>query len=380
MNIKDYDFNNKKVLLRCDLNVTIKDGKIMSDERIIASLKTITYLMNQNAKIIVMSHLGKVKTKEDLQSKSLYPVYERLKELISGNIYFSKKIEGKELEESINKLKAKEILLIENTRFADFPDKKESSCDLKLAQYWASLADVFIDDAFGLSHRRHASNYGVTKFLPHTYGFLFQKELEGLRIITAAAKPLTIVMGGAKVEDKLEILKNILPKCDYLLVGGGIANSFIGVKHEIGKSLSNPEKYPELNKLLSLYIDKIVLPTDVMVLNQDNITNKNIDELDKEDTIYDIGKDTIELYNDYIQKSKTILLNGTMGMYENSRFENGTKSILLAISQSSAKSVIAGGDAISSSEHFEIKDFDFISTGGGATLEYIASSKLKAQD
>lgn len=377
-NIVDFDLEGKKVLLRCDFNVTIKDGKILSDERITASLKTINYLVNHKAKVILLSHLGKVKNKEDMDKNTLFPVYQKLCELLNTNVYFSSATRGSILETKINYLKNGEVLLMENTRYEDFPDKLESKCDKELSKYWASLGDIFINDAFAMTHRKHASNYGIAKYLPHGIGFLIEEELKGLEIVINPQRPFTVVMGGAKVEDKLDIIKGILPKCDYLLLGGGIANSFLNIDHNVGISLKDDGKKEELKELLSIYKDKIVMPVDYKILNEGKVFRRKYNEIEDEDNILDIGDDTISIYKERINESKTIFLNGTMGKYESQKeFENGTKEILTAISNSSAQTVIGGGDAISSKEYFNIKDFNFISTGGGATLEYIATNKLK---
>lgn len=374
--LKDFNYKGKKVILRCDLNVSIKDGKIISDERIVKSLSTINYLINENAKIIIMSHLGKVKTKEDMKDKSLYIVYERLSELLKTNVYFSSATKGHILEEKINNLKEKEVLLVENTRFEDIDDKKESNCDDNLSKYWASLADYFVNDAFGLSHRKHASNYGISKYLPTSIGLLMELEIENLNPLINPKPNYVIIMSGAKLEDKLKIIKDILPKCNYLLLGGALANSFLAINYNIGKSLYNNDNIEELKNLLSIYKEKIILPIDVKVLSNNNVINKNIDSISNEEIIYDIGEETINLYKKYIDIANIIFLNGTVGKYEEEGFETGTRSILEYLSKSNATTIIGGGDAISSAKYFNINNFTYISTGGGATLEYISKQKI----
>ncbi len=378
--IDEIDVSYKKVILRCDFNVPIKDGKILSDERISSSLETINYLINNHAKIIIMSHLGKVKTLADKKNNSLYLVYERLSKLLNGNVYFSPYTKGKELENKINSLNYGDVLLMENTRFEDLNDKAESENSDELSKYWASLADIFVNDAFAMTHRKHASNYGISKYLPNAIGFLVDKEIKGLECIVNPKRPFTVIMGGAKVEDKLDYIIDILPKCDYLLVGGGIANSFLSVNYNVGLSLYNKEKKEELKRLLSIYKDKIIMPSDVVVLNNNIVTTKNIKDLCDDDSIYDIGDNTLSIYKDIIDKSMTIFLNGTAGKYEDNRFEKGTKSLLEFVSRANCNSVIGGGDAISSSEYFNVNNFSFISTGGGATLAYIASGKLASME
>lgn len=377
-NIIDFTFEGKKVILRCDFNVTIKEGQILSDERIKASLKTINYLIDKKAKIILLSHLGKVKTKDDIEKNTLFPVYQKLCELLKTNVYFSSATRGTILENKISYLQDGEVLLVENTRYEDYPDKKESKCDEELSKYWASLGDIFINDAFAMTHRQHASNYGIAKYLPHAMGFLIEEEIKGLGIVSNPDKPFCVIMGGAKVEDKLDIIKGILPKCDYLLVGGGIANSFLNINYNVGLSLKDDSKKEELKELLSLYKDKIILPIDYKVLNNGEVKQRKYDKIEDDDNILDIGENTLSIYKERISSSATIFLNGTMGKYEQQKeFENGTKEILQAILSSKAKTVIGGGDAISSAEYFNVKGFTFASTGGGATLEYLATGKLK---
>lgn len=379
--IKDLDVWDKKVILRCDLNVSIKDGKISSDERIIASLETIKYLINSNCKLIIMSHLGKVKTEEDKKNNSLKVVYERLKELLPDiNIYFCPETRGKVLEDYAQKLQNGEILLMENTRFEDLDNKKESNNDLQLAKYWAGLGEVFIDDAFGMTHRRHASNNGIKKFLPSGVGFLIAKELEMLDSLMNPEKPFVVIMGGAKVEDKSLLIESIIKRTDYLLLGGGIASTFLAANHNVGKSLVSKEYISEAKKLLTIYKERIILPIDVIVKNNEDIHIKNITELNDDDIIYDIGPHTIKEYEQYINKAKTIFMNGTAGLYEDKNFEQGTKSILAFCSKSTAKVILGGGDALASAAHFNIKDFYHLSTGGGATLDYISTGKLACME
>lgn len=379
--IIDVDVYNKKVILRCDFNVSIKDGKILSDERIIASLDTIKYLINSNCKLIIMSHLGKIKTEEDKHKNSLKIVYERLKELLPDvKINFCPETRGKVLEDCILTLQSGDILLMENTRFEDLNNKNESNNDLELAKYWASLGEVFIDDAFGMTHRKHASNNGIKKFLPSGVGFLIAKEHEMLEPLTNPEKPFVVIMGGAKVEDKNLLISNIIKRADYLLLGGGIANTFLAANFNVGKSLVSEDYIEEAKKLLSIYKERIILPVDVIVKNNEDIYTKKITELNDDDIIYDIGPHTIKDYEQYIKQAKTIFLNGTAGLYEDKNFEQGTKRILELCSKSNAKVILGGGDALSSADYFKIKDFYHLSTGGGATLDYISNGKLACME
>ena len=374
--IKDFELTGKKVILRSDFNVSIKDGKIISNERINAELPTINYLIEKGAKVIIMSHLGKIKSEEDKKKNTLYIVYEELLKLINTKIIFSPATHGKILEEKISFLQNGEILLMENTRYEDLENKKESNCDEELSRYWSSLGDIFINDAFGMTHRKHASNYGISKFLPTGIGFLIENEISGLSPIVKPQKPFTIIMSGAKLEDKLSLIKSLVPKCDKLLLGGGIANTFLAVNNNIGQSLASHDLISEAQNLISIYKEKIIMPVDVKVKNDTNSKVKDISDITDNDIILDVGPKTIELYKKYISGSETIFLNGTVGKYEDDGFGVGTKEILKAVSQTKAYTVIGGGDALSSTEYFKINNFSFISTGGGATLNYIATEKL----
>lgn len=374
--LKDFEFKGKKVILRSDFNVSIKEGKIISNERITAELPTINYLIERGAKVIIMSHLGKIKGEEDKKKNTLYIVYEELLKLINTKIIFSPATQGKILEEKISFLQNGEVLLMENTRYEDLENKKESNCDEELSRYWASLGDIFINDAFGMTHRKHASNYGISKFLPTGIGFLIESEIKGLAPILEPEKPFTIIMGGAKLEDKLSLIKSLVPKCDKLLLGGGIANTFLAVNNNIGQSLASHDLISEAQNLISMYKERIIMPVDVKVKNDTKSLVKDISDITDNDIILDIGPKTLELYKKYISASETIFLNGTVGKYEEEGFEDGTKEILDAVSKTEAYSVIGGGDALSSAEYFKINDFSFISTGGGATLNYIATEKL----
>lgn len=379
--IKDYKINNKKVILRCDLNVSIKDGKIIDDTKIIKSLDTIKYLIENNNSIIILSHLGKIKSETDKEKNTLYPVYLKLKELLNNTVYFSKTTRGKELEDIASNLKEKEILLIENTRFEDFPEKLESGCNLELSKYWASLGDIFVNDAFGTSHRRHASNYGIKKYLDSYYGILINEELTKLKELTVnPKKPFTVIMGGAKVDDKLALIEEMLKECDKLIVGGGIANTFLlAENYNIGSSLSNKDYIPQIKEILTNYKDKIIVPTDFYVENNGIKKYRKINEIENNDIIYDIGTISLKEYEVIIDDSNTIFLNGTVGLYENENYAYGTKELLSILKKSNKKVFIGGGDAVSATNKLGYSDsFYYKSTGGGATLEYIIEKKLIA--
>lgn len=379
--IKDKEVKNKKVLLRCDLNVTIKNGEIIDDTKIIKSLDTINYLLENNNSIIILSHLGKVKSEEDKEKNTLYPVYLKLKELLNNNIYFSKSTRGNELENLINNLGEKEIILVENTRHEDYPEKLESSCNMELAEYWAKLADVFVNDAFGTSHRNHASNYGIKKFIPSYYGLLIHEEKTKLdELIHNPERPFLVIMGGAKVDDKLKLIKELLKVCDKLIVGGGIANTFMYAKdYNIGNSLVNLENIEDIKELLSTYKDKIITPIDFYVSNNNKKEYRKLEEVQKDDIIYDIGEESLNEYKTIITNSKTVFINGTVGLYENEDYAFGTKSLLNLLKESDVKTFVGGGDAVSATNKLGFEDaFYYKSTGGGATLEYIIDKSLKA--
>lgn len=384
--IQDIDVRNKKVLLRCDFNVPVKDGVILDDSKIIAALNTIEYLIKQNSKIIILSHFGKVKTKEDFEKNSLAVVAAHLQKLVATKVIFSKQPRSLFLEAKIDEMNYGEIMVLENTRFEDVPQKLESGNDPQLAMYWAGLADVFCLDAFGSAHRAHASTYGIAKYIPSCIGFLVEHEMQMLdQYILGAAHPFTIVMGGAKVEDKVELIESLLPRCDHLLLTGGIANSCLAtLGFNVGNSLrtTNPEIMSKIKEILIQYKDKIMLPTDVIIgreYNEQYIEHISVNNVEDDDIIYDIGMKTINKFKDVINNSKTIFVNGTAGKYEDIRFATGTRELLDTITKSDAIKIVGGGDGVSAVKHFNLQEkFTFLSTGGGATLEYIINGSLPA--
>ena len=382
--LRNTDVKNKRVVLRCDLNVPIKDGFILDDSKIKASLETINYLIENDCKIIILSHLGKVKTKADKAKNTLEPVYNRLRELLKREIYFSRETRAVNLYMQVESMLPKDVLLLENTRFEDLNGNLESGCDPQLSMYWASLCDVFVMDAFGTSHRKHASTYGISKYVPSCIGFLVEKELTCLdKFVINGKRPLTIVMGGAKIEDKIGLIEKFLYKCDYLLLTGGIANTFLKVLNiNIGASLcsKNPEILEKVKNMLLNYRNKIMLPLDVIVANtydENYVKYKRLNELDENDIILDCGNKTIEKYKTAIDESETVFVNGTMGKYEDIRFANGTKEFLRMLSLSNKILVAGGGDSVSAINNFGYSNaFTYLSSGGGATLEYLTTNKL----
>lgn len=375
--IENIDIDNKRVILRLDLNVTIKDGIILDDTKIRKSIPTIKYLLNHNANVLIMSHLGKVKSEEDKKNNSLKLVSETLENILGMKIKFISKTRGYELENSI---KENRITLMENTRFEDVPNKLESNCDEELASYWASLGEVFINDAFGTTHRKHASNYGISKHLPSAYGFLINEELNGLDpVINNIKQPFTVIMGGAKVDDKVALIESLLKECNYLLVGGGIANTFLKASgYNIGSSIYSDIFVEKIKELIDANKDKIWMPVDVVVKENDEVKIVNIEDISIDASIYDIGPKTVSVYKKIIESSKTIFVNGTMGLYEEESYRMGTEKLYQAMNDIDATIIAGGGDAVASVNKLGYKDnFDFLSTGGGATLDYIASKKLK---
>lgn len=386
--IQNMDVANKRVVLRVDFNVPIQNGVILDDLRIRESLKTIQYLIEQNCRIVILSHLGKVKTLEDKKKNSLDVVVERLKQLLSREVYFSRENFGIEVTERVSKMNPQDILVLENTRFLDVSQKLESGCDSQLSLFWASLGDVFCNDAFGSSHRRHASTYGITKYLPSCIGFLVQKELEALdRYILNPVQPFTVIMGGAKMDDKISLIQALIPKCSHVLCGGGIANTCLkALGFEIGESISSayPIILDQVKDLLLHHKEKFVVPLDAIVSNtydKNYIQYKLISSISPDDLICDVGTKTLEKYRSIIKNSKTIFLNGTIGLYEDMRFANGTKELFSVLKESSATIIVGGGDAASSIRMFGFSEIaTYISSGGGATLEYLANGSLSALD
>ena len=380
--IKDYDLNNKKVIIRCDLNVPIKDSIITDDTRIKASLNTIKYAIDNGAKVILMSHLGKVKEESDLEKNNLYPVSIRLSELLDKEVLFSNVTKGEELESKVNYLKKGDILLVQNTRYEDLDGKKESSCNEELAKYWASLGDLFINDAYGTSHRAHASNVGIAKYLPNGLGFLVEEETTKLdNILNENTNPFIVIMGGAKVSDKIKVIENLILKCDKLLIGGGMAYTFLKAKgHNIGASILDEESIDFCKNILNKYSNKIVLPIDTIVstsLEDKNYQTKYINDLTNNDMGLDIGPSTIELFTKELMSAKRIVINGPMGCFENPNYQTGTKALYDFITNNNIKTLIGGGDSASSVNKLSNPSmFYHISTGGGATLEYLEGKIL----
>lgn len=383
--IRDVEVSDKKVLVRVDFNVPIKDGIIQDDNRIIQALPTIKYLIDNNAKIILCSHLGKVKTEEDKATKSLAPVAKRLAELLNQDVVFIDQTRGEKLETAIDNLNPGEVLMFENTRFEDVDGKKESGCDQELADYWASLVDMVVIDAFGTAHRAHASNVGISNASDIAVsGFLIEKEIDFLNnALTNPKRPFVAIVGGAKVSDKIGVIKQLLTKADYVLIGGGMAYTFLKAQgYNIGDSICELDKLDVANEILSLGKDKIILPIDVKLNNQfandGDIKVVSYDQIPDGYQGLDIGDQTIELFTKYIKNAKTIVWNGPMGVFEFSNFAKGTNSVCEAIKDNpEAISIIGGGDSAAAAISLGYQDqFSHISTGGGASLEFLEGKDL----
>ena len=331
--IRDFDLNDKKVLIRCDFNVPMKDGKIVDNTRIIGALPTIQYAIDHNAKVILLSHLGRIKEEADLAKNDLSPVAEELAELLKKDILFSEKTRGEELEATIDSMQDGDVLLIQNTRYEDLDGKKESSNDPELGRYWASLGDLFVNDAFGTIHRAHASNVGIASNLDSCIGFLIEKELNALSILDNPEHPFVVIMGGAKVADKIGVIENLVTKADKILIGGGMAFTFLKAKNiEIGKSLLDEENIDFCKKMLERYADKIELPIDVAVTNEytndEKYRTKSVDNISNDEMGLDIGPETVEKYEKILDTARVVIWNGPLGVYEFDKYKKGTDDIL----------------------------------------------------
>ncbi|CAM3322082.1 phosphoglycerate kinase [Nosocomiicoccus ampullae] len=382
--IKDLDLKGKTVLVRADFNVPLEDGKITNDKRITAALPTIKYIINAGGKVVLFSHLGRVKTEEDLETLSLLPVGNRLSEKLDQDVYFVNTTKGEELESAIEDLKNGEVLLVENTRFEDLDGKKESKNDEALGKYWASLGDIFVNDAFGTAHRSHASNVGISAHLPAVSGFLIEKEIEFLgEAVLNPKRPLVAILGGAKVSDKITVIESLLEKADKILIGGGMANTFLRAQgYDTGKSLVEEDKLDLAKSLLETGKDKLVLPVDVVTAkefsNDTEYTVRDASEIEADEMALDIGPKTVEVFEEVLKDAKTVVWNGPMGVFEMSNFAKGTIKVCESLAKlEDAITIIGGGDSATAAEQLGFEeDFTHISTGGGASLEFLEGKEL----
>lgn len=380
--IKDMDLNNKKVIIRCDFNVPIKEGKIIDDTRIKASLETINYCLEHNAKVILMSHLGRVKEEDDLAKNDLKPVAERLSTLLNKEVKFIPVTRGEALENAINEMQPQDVILMQNTRYEDLDGKKESSNDVELGTYWASLGDVFINDAFGTIHRAHASNVGIATHLPSAFGFLIEKELTALKTLDNPEHPFVVVLGGAKVKDKIGVIENLVTKADKILIGGGMAFTFLKAEgFNIGTSLLDEESLDFCTEMLKKHSDKIILPVDVAVTTEYSETEeykvKDINELAYNEMGLDIGPKTLEIFEKNLLSAKIVVWNGPLGVYEFNKYKESTDKLLKYLVENNIKTILGGGDIVAAASTAGYKDKVYhASTGGGATLEYLEGKEL----
>jgi len=378
--VSDLDLKGKVVLERADFNVPIKDGEITNDNRIVQALPTIEYIIEQGGKLVLFSHLGKVKEESDKEGLSLKPVAENLSKKLGKEVIFVPETRGEKLETAIENLNEGDVLLVENTRFEDLDGKKESKNDPELGKYWASLGDVFVNDAFGTAHREHASNVGISTHLETAAGYLMEKEIKFIGgVVNDPQKPVVAILGGAKVN----VIKNLVNIADKILIGGGMAYTFIKAQgKEIGLSLLEEDKIDFAKDLLENNGDQIVLPVDCKIAkefsNDAKITEVSINEIPSDQEAMDIGPKTVELFNKELQGAHTVVWNGPMGVFEFSNFAKGTIGVCESIAKlEDATTIIGGGDSAAAAISLGFEDdFTHISTGGGASLEYLEGKEL----
>lgn len=381
--ITDLNVQGKKVLVRVDFNVPMKNGVITNDNRIVEALPTIKYLLDNGAKVVAFSHLGKVKTEEDKLTKTLAPVAKRLSELLNKEVKFVPQTRGEELEAAIADLNEGEILVFENTRF----ESGETKNDPELGKYWASLGDLFVNDAFGTAHRAHASNKGIASHLETAAGFLMEKEIKFIGgVVEAPERPLVAILGGAKVSDKIGVIENLIEKADKILIGGGMMFTFLkAMDQNIGKSLLEEDKIELAKSLMekaSAKNVKLILPIDVVAAkefsNDTEFRMIDVKDIADDEMGLDIGAKSIELFANELAGAKTVVWNGPMGVFEMSNFAKGTIGVCETIAKlDGAITIIGGGDSAAAAMDLGFADkFSHISTGGGASLEYLEGKVL----
>lgn len=377
------NLKGKRVLLRVDFNVPLdKNGKISDITRVKSEFPTIKYLIDQGAKVILISHLGRP---EGYNIRlSLWPVSIILLRKFRGKVMFSQKTIGKEVKQQIEDMTDGSMLLLENVRF----HKEEEENDAKFSKELASLADIYVDDAFGVAHRKHSSNYGVAKLLPNAIGFLMEKEVYTIKnAIEQPKNPFVAIFGGFKIDDKIKAIYNIMPKADTIIIGGAMAFPFLVAQNiSVGRANISLEAIQTAKEILAKAQElgkKIVLPIDHKVIKTESDSEKPdvVSEINKSQMAFDIGPKTVALFKTYISKAKQIIWNGPLGKYEDERFRQGSQEIAKAIAKARAYSIAGGGDTISAIAQAEVQDkISHISTGGGVTLKLLEGSSLPALD
>ena len=389
LTVEDLDLAGKKVLMRVDFNVPIKDGVVGDDNRIVAALPTIKYVLDHQGKAILFSHLGRIKKEDDKPGLSMRPVAERLSNLLNMPVTFVPVTEGPQLEDAIAKMEDGQVLVVQNTRYEDVKDgeyvKRESGNDPELGKYWASLGDLFINDAFGTAHRKHASNVGIASNMPGkaAAGFLMEKEIKFLGdAVTNPVRPFVAILGGAKVSDKIGVINNLLDKADKVIVGGGMTYTFYAAKGiKIGNSLVEEDKIDVAKEILEKAGDKLVLPVDNVVADKfANDANTKVVEGDIDDgwMALDIGPKSIEEFKKVLADAKTVVWNGPLGVFEMSNFAKGTLEVGQFLGTlEGATTIVGGGDSTAAAKQLGISDkLTHISTGGGASLAYLEGDVL----
>lgn len=376
--IEDLDVRGKRVLVRVDFNVPVSDGKVADDTRIQAALPTINYLLEHDSAVILCSHLGRPKSSEDKQY-SMRPTAEHLKTLVDVPVRFAEDCIGPTAEEAAAALKSGEILVLENTRFHD----GEKANDPEMAKKLASLADVYINDAFGSAHRAHASTAGVADYLPAAAGYLMEKEIVYLgNAIADPKRPFLAIMGGAKISDKIGVIQNLLKKADYVLIGGGMANTFFKAQgYQMADSLVEEEAVETAKELLAAGGEKLILPVDMVIADAfaEDAAKKTLPVGDVPEgwRVLDIGPDTLEKFGEVIKDAGTIVWNGPMGVFEFKRFAQGTFDLAELVADSPAVSIVGGGDSAAAVNQAGLADkITHVSTGGGASLEMLEGKTL----
>ena len=386
LTVKDVELTGKKVLVRVDFNVPLKDGVITNDNRITAALPTINYILEQGGRAILFSHLGRVKEEADKAGKSLAPVAKALSEKLGKEVVFTGTTRGAELEAAIDALKDGEILLVENTRFEDIDGKKESKNDPELGKYWAGLGDgIFVNDALGTAHRAHASNVGISANVDKAVaGFLLENEIAYIQeAVEAPVRPFVAILGGSKVSDKIGVIENLLSKADKVIIGGGMTYTFLKAQGiEIGDSLVEADKLDIAKELLAKADGKLILPVDSKEANAfagyTEIKDTEGDAIDPGFLGLDIGPKSIAKFDAELTGAKTVVWNGPMGVFENPDFQAGTIGVMDSIvKQPGVKSIIGGGDSAAAAINLGYAEkFSWISTGGGASMELLEGKVL----